>query len=84
MERLATSGRTIDVKALSGAGQAVEINFGFGRELWLVDGSWPFDVDPKLAAFQRGRLIVDDGKPVRNVALVSARGLPIERVSVRF
>ena len=79
LARLLASGRCIDLGRVRG-GEVIHTGFGGGPEFWLLDPDVnPAQTVPDLPRYivPDARLIVHNGKPVEDAALIETRGVRV-------
>ncbi|WP_437899229.1 hypothetical protein [Sorangium sp. So ce124] len=82
---LRNAGRTVDFDAIppGGGGEIVEIDFGYGTELWLVPEPPP-ELDCEQTFIENGRLILEMDRKLTSVRRLRDKGLKLSGWKIRF
>ncbi|WP_438033694.1 hypothetical protein [Sorangium sp. So ce204] len=84
IQALRNAGRTVDLDAIppQGGGEIIELDLGYGTELWLVPEPPPVP-DRELTLIENGRLILEIDRKLTSVRRLRDKGLKLSGWKMR-
>lgn len=82
LTRLKNNEMVIDIKQVSEKDEVIQIGLGFGAEYWLVTEGW--SINPQQGCIDGGKLLLKDGRPLKESELLPVLQRPVKKIMYRY